>query len=163
MINETVVRLSNKRFAAQDALALPNSLQSTAYTPYQNSFDIHLGELLSTLQRPFWRFKRALDVPVALAMLVILLPILLVVAMFVAASLGFPIMFWQRRPGLHGKPFHLYKFRTMKQSYTPDGRGLTDEECLSWASRFLRQTRLDELPQLFNILRGEMSFVGPRP
>jgi lipopolysaccharide/colanic/teichoic acid biosynthesis glycosyltransferase len=83
--------------------------------------------------------------------------------MGVAVRLGFPIVFWQHRPGLAGRSFRLYKFRTMGASHGPDGRRLPDAERLSNFCNFLRRTRLDELPQLFNILRGEMSFVGPRP
>ena len=111
----------------------------------------------------FWRVKRGLDAFVGLCVLVLLSPILLFVALVVAASIGSPVVFWQRRPGRRGKPFHLYKFRTMGASHGADGRRLPDTHRVSKIGKFMRRTRLDELPQLINIIRGDMSFVGPRP
>ena len=111
----------------------------------------------------FWRVKRGLDTCVGLFALVLLSPILFFVALVVAASIGSPVVFWQRRPGRRGKPFHLYKFRTMGASHTADGRRLPDTHRVSKIGKLMRRTRLDELPQLINIIRGEMSFVGPRP
>jgi lipopolysaccharide/colanic/teichoic acid biosynthesis glycosyltransferase len=111
----------------------------------------------------FWKVKRGLDACAALGILVLLSPVLLLVAFFVAASVGSPVVFWQRRPGRLGRPFHLYKFRTMGPSHAPDGSRLSDTHRISKFGGFMRRTRLDELPQLINILRGDMSFVGPRP
>lgn len=107
--------------------------------------------------------KRVVDVAVVLATAVVWLPVLVLVALAVAATLGRPVLFLQRRPGLHGKPFRVVKFRTMKQATTSGGRQLTDAERLTRFGRFLRSTSLDELPELWNVLVGDMSLVGPRP
>ena len=114
-------------------------------------------------RRWFWKVKRGLDVFAAVTILVSLSPLLLLIALVVASSVGSPVVFWQRRPGRRGRPFHLYKFRTMGPAHAPDGRRLPDIQRLSKVGRFMRRTRLDELPQLINIVRGDMSFVGPRP
>ena len=99
----------------------------------------------------------------ALLLLLILLPILLPLALLVALFLGRPILFTQLRPGLRGVPFRLHKFRTMTTAVFPDGTLLPDAQRLTRFGRFLRSTSLDELPELLNIIRGEMAFVGPRP
>jgi sugar transferase EpsL len=107
--------------------------------------------------------KRFLDLVVAGAVLVVLSPVVLLVALLVRATLGSPVLFRQRRPGLHGRPFTLYKFRTMRDARGPDGSPLSDPQRLTRLGRFLRRTSLDELPELWNVLRGDMSLVGPRP
>jgi lipopolysaccharide/colanic/teichoic acid biosynthesis glycosyltransferase len=107
--------------------------------------------------------KRVLDVSAALVLLAILAPVLLVVSMLIACSMGRPILFKQRRPGLHGHVFTLLKFRTMTDARASDGRQLPDAERLTRVGRLIRATSLDELPQLWNVLRGDMSLVGPRP
>lgn len=99
----------------------------------------------------------------AAILLLALLPFLLLLAALVALLLGRPILFTQLRPGLHGRPFRLYKFRTMTTAAAPDGTPLPDVQRLTAFGRFLRSTSLDELPELINIIRGEMAFVGPRP
>ena len=107
--------------------------------------------------------KRALDVTVASAALVVLAPLALGVAAVVAGTLGRPVLFRQRRPGLGGRPFLMYKFRTMSDRRAPDGTPLPDDQRLGRTGALLRATSLDELPELFNVLRGDMSLVGPRP
>ena len=107
--------------------------------------------------------KRTLDVSVALVGLILLLPILLAVAAAVRLTLGSPVIFRQLRPGLHGRPFMLLKFCTMNDRRDVNGQLLPDELRLTRLGRFLRATSLDELPQLWNVLRGDMSLVGPRP
>ena len=102
--------------------------------------------------------KRAFDVLVALILVAALSPVMLVVALLIRARLGAPILFRQQRPGLGGRSFLLYKFRTMRE-----GEALPDAERLTPLGAALRRASLDELPQLFNVLRGEMSLVGPRP
>ncbi len=107
--------------------------------------------------------KRALDVTVSLLVLVLLSPVLLLVALVILATMGPPVFFTQERPGLHGRPFRLIKFRSMTDRKCPDGAPLPDEQRLGAIGRALRSTSLDELPELLNVLRGDMSLVGPRP
>jgi sugar transferase EpsL len=108
-------------------------------------------------------FKRGLDLTLTIAALVLLAPIMIVVAVLVRLRLGAPVLFRQQRPGLAGRPFTMYKFRTMTDASDSAGRPLPDAERLTPFGRFLRSTSLDELPELINVLRGEMSLVGPRP
>jgi sugar transferase EpsL len=107
--------------------------------------------------------KRWLDVFIAGTALLCTLPIFLVVAIFVWCHFGPPILFCQRRPGLHERLFRMYKFRTMTEPYDAEGNQLSDGQRLTPFGRWLRSTSLDELPELWNVLRGEMSLVGPRP
>jgi sugar transferase EpsL len=107
--------------------------------------------------------KRLLDVGVAGAGLVVLSPVLLVIALAVRVRMGSPVLFRQTRPGRGGRRFELLKFRTMTDRRGPDGQLLPDGERLTWVGRVLRKTSLDELPELVNVLRGDMSLVGPRP
>jgi sugar transferase EpsL len=107
--------------------------------------------------------KRLFDLTLAVTLLVVLSPIYLVTAILVRVFLGSPILFKQQRPGYKGRPFHIYKFRSMTDRRNPDGSLLPDSERLTRFGRLLRSLSLDEMPELFNILRGEMSFVGPRP
>jgi len=107
--------------------------------------------------------KRIFDIVLAISMLILLSPLLLVLMVLVRAKLGSPIFFIQPRPGLHGKVFNLVKFRSMTDARDADGQHRPDSDRLTTFGRWLRATSLDELPELWNILRGEMSFVGPRP
>jgi sugar transferase EpsL len=107
--------------------------------------------------------KRALDLALTIPALVILSPLLGLIALLVGLGLGFPVLFRQQRPGLHGKPFALCKFRTMTEAQDAQGHLLPDAERLTPLGRFLRSASLDELPELFNVLKGDMSLVGPRP
>jgi lipopolysaccharide/colanic/teichoic acid biosynthesis glycosyltransferase len=127
------------------------------------AFEIDSAEIRQVLGRSYWSLKRAIDAIVALVLLIALAPIALVVAFVVALDVGLPILFIQQRPGLRGVRFNLYKFRTMGPSHDLNGHKIPDSQRLSRVGDFLRRTRLDELPQLFNILVGDMSFVGPRP
>jgi undecaprenyl phosphate N,N'-diacetylbacillosamine 1-phosphate transferase len=108
-------------------------------------------------------FKRPLDFIMALLGLIILSPLLLIVAILVRIKLGSPVIFKQPRPGLNEEIFTLYKFRTMTDERDENGELLPDEVRLTSFGKFLRSTSLDELPELWNILKGDMSFVGPRP
>lgn len=107
--------------------------------------------------------KRAFDIVAAGAALVLLAPLLAAIAVLVRWRLGRPVLFVQERPGLHGRPFRLYKFRTMTDARRADGSLRPDAERLTPFGRFLRASSLDELPELYNVLVGDMSLVGPRP
>jgi len=107
--------------------------------------------------------KRLLDIAVAAGLLILLLPVLAVLALAVRAKLGSPVLFRQTRPGRDAKPFGMLKFRTMTNARGPDGALLPSNERLVPFGRFLRATSLDELPELWNVLKGDMSLVGPRP
>lgn len=107
--------------------------------------------------------KRAVDVLFAGLLLILLSPLFLLASLIVLTAVGRPILFRQKRPGLHGRPFNLVKFRSMTDRRDADGALLEDAKRLGRAGRFLRATSLDELPELINVLKGEMSLVGPRP
>ncbi|WP_277984362.1 sugar transferase [Sphingomonas faeni] len=107
--------------------------------------------------------KRIFDFVASLAAIVALSPVLVVVAVLVRRKLGRPVLFRQVRPGLHGQPFEMIKFRTMLDAVDGAGNPLPDDVRLTPFGRMLRSTSLDELPGLFNVLRGDMSLVGPRP
>jgi len=107
--------------------------------------------------------KRLLDIVISLTALIALSPVLLIVAILVRCKLGSPIIFCQDRPGLHEKVFRLYKFRTMADKRDAEGKLLSDEMRLTRFGKLLRSTSLDELPELINILKGDMSIIGPRP
>jgi sugar transferase EpsL len=107
--------------------------------------------------------KRWLDLALTLPALVLLSPLFAAVTLLVAARLGRPVLFRQRRPGRGGRLFTLLKFRTMREATDASGQPLPDSDRLTPFGRFLRRTSLDELPELWNVVRGEMSLVGPRP
>jgi sugar transferase EpsL len=111
---------------------------------------------------PGWP-KRAFDFVVASVGLIVLAPLLGVTALAIRLALGGPVIFARRRPGRHARPFILYKFRTMRTARAADGRLLPDRERLTSLGRLLRRTSVDELPELINVIRGDMSLVGPRP
>ncbi len=113
---------------------------------------------------PYEKFlKRPLDITFSCLTLIILLPILLITYLLVVTFLGYPAIFKQERPGKNEKIFKLYKFRSMTNAKDKKGKLLPDEKRLTKFGKFLRSTSLDELPELFNILKGDMSFIGPRP
>lgn len=107
--------------------------------------------------------KRLFDLVLTVPALVILSPVFVVLAFLVRLKLGSPILFRQIRPGLNERPFNMLKFRTMTDARDKGGKLLPDEQRLTRFGRFLRSTSLDELPELFNVLKGDMSLVGPRP
>jgi sugar transferase EpsL len=107
--------------------------------------------------------NRFLDVCFSVFVIVLVLPIFFLVVMLIFLGMGRPVFFYQTRPGLNARPFRLIKFRTMLEERTSDGVPLQDSERLTNIGRFLRATSLDELPEFLNVLRGDMSLVGPRP
>lgn len=107
--------------------------------------------------------KRLFDVVFSLSALIILSPVILLLAVWLALAQGWPVLFTQKRPGLGGKLFHLVKFRTMRDARGADGELLPDEQRITRLGAFLRRSSLDELPEFLNVLKGDMSVVGPRP
>ena len=107
--------------------------------------------------------KRLLDIVIASSALVLLSPVYLIVAHKVKKNLGSPVLFRQVRPGLNGQPFEMIKFRTMKDALDAEGNPLPDSERLTPFGKMLRATSLDEMPELWNVIKGDMSIVGPRP
>ncbi|SMF34246.1 sugar transferase [Desulfovibrio gilichinskyi] len=107
--------------------------------------------------------KRAFDLAVAIPAFIIFLPVLVILAVAIYRKMGGGIFFLQRRPGLHGKPFNILKFKTMSDAKDKDGNLLPDSVRLTKFGRFLRSSSLDELPELVNVILGDMSLVGPRP
>lgn len=107
--------------------------------------------------------KRLFDILSAALGLLLLAPVIALLAWQIRKKLGSPVLFRQTRPGLHGKPFQMVKFRTMRDAIGPDGQPLPDSERMTPFGSFLRSASLDELPELWNVLKGDMSLVGPRP
>ena len=107
--------------------------------------------------------KRCLDIIVASGAVLVFLPIFILVAILVRVNLGSPVLFLQMRPGLHGKPFFIYKFRSLTNAVDEQGALLPDEKRLTYFGNWLRKSSLDEIPQLFNVIKGDMSLVGTRP
>jgi lipopolysaccharide/colanic/teichoic acid biosynthesis glycosyltransferase len=146
-------RLGLQQVPAGSAKPASAETVSSALAAFDQAFD----------QVPYHRVKRAVDLFGSVVLLITAAPLFLAVGLLVATDVGLPLVFWQQRPGLRGRPFKLYKFRTMAEAYRSDGQRKSDDMRASGLGNFLRRSRLDELPQLFNILKGEMSFVGPRP
>lgn len=107
--------------------------------------------------------KRFFDIVASVAGLILLSPVIAIVAYLIRKRLGSPILFRQVRPGLGGKPFEMVKFRTMRDAFDANGNPLPDSERMTDFGRFLRSSSLDELPELWNVIKGDMSLVGPRP
>ena len=121
------------------------------------------GERQSPWRLDYFRIKQPVEFVIAAGMMAALSPIAALVALAVAMSMGFPVIFWQRRVGRGGRPIFVYKFKTMRNAIDEDGRFLDGSERETRIGRILRATRLDEIPQLYNIARGEMALIGPRP
>ncbi len=115
------------------------------------------------LNRPYWKLKRMIDFVVALAVAVLLSPVIVAVSVLVLLDVGVPIVFWQQRVGRNGARLHLYKFRTIHTLFDRATKQRREAQQPSALARFLQRTRLDELPQLWNVLSGDMSLIGPRP
>ena len=113
--------------------------------------------------RGYWRLKRGIDIMVAGCLLTLLAPTMLLTWAMVRVAIGSPVIFWQRRVGRFGAGIFVFKFRTMPAQFDPDGNLREHSDGLSWTGALLRRSHIDELPQLFNIFRGDMSLIGPRP
>jgi lipopolysaccharide/colanic/teichoic acid biosynthesis glycosyltransferase len=130
---------------------------------------VELGQSLPSadatvrIARAYPKVKRAFDFCIALALLTVFAPVFAIVSLIVLIDMGWPITFWQKRDGKDGEPFLIYKIRTMHAPFDRRGRFVEESQRTSRVGEFLRRTRLDELPQLWNVLTGAMSFVGPRP
>lgn len=117
----------------------------------------------NTMKSPYLFFKRTIDIAVSIVLLILLSPLLLIVAILNLYHHGRPVLFTQKRPGMNENIFDMYKFRTMTNEKDERGELLADNRRLTSFGNFLRKTSLDELPELFNVLKGDMSLVGPRP
>jgi lipopolysaccharide/colanic/teichoic acid biosynthesis glycosyltransferase len=135
-------------------------MMQTEVRPKHN-VDVFLYESASGFYKRY--IKRLIDIILSLCTIIILSPVLIVISLLVKVNLGSPVIFKQKRPGLHEKIFVMYKYRSMTDEKDQDGNLLPDDRRLTKFGRFLRSTSLDELPELFNILKGDMSIVGPRP
>jgi lipopolysaccharide/colanic/teichoic acid biosynthesis glycosyltransferase len=120
-------------------------------------------ELAIIRMRPYWRIKRATDIALAILLIAAATPLFLLTSVAVLLDIGRPTVFWQQRVGRDRKPLFVYKFRTLRAPFRHDGKPIAEASRLTHIGRFLRASRLDELPQLFNVLRGDMSIIGPRP
>jgi len=121
------------------------------------------SEVTTLIDRPFWKIKRVIDFTIALSMAVLLSPVILAAVVLALLDVGMPVVFWQQRAGRNGAPLYLYKFRTLQTLFDRRTQQKRDAQYPSSIGQFLRATRLDELPQIWNILAGDMSLIGPRP
>jgi lipopolysaccharide/colanic/teichoic acid biosynthesis glycosyltransferase len=164
--SDIVVEFISERLGFTEASRQPMAVQRNNNRDSQN--DLPLFASTSTVNpiranKGFVRFKRIADLVGAVLLLLIGSPVLVLVSFVVALDVGFPVIFWQQRPGLYGRPFKLYKFRTMRAAHDHRSQRIPDDQRSSLVGRALRRMRIDELPQVYNVLIGDMSFVGPRP
>mgnify|MGYP001440686274 FL=1 len=163
---EAVIELATDREKASD---MGRSARTYVVRNLNRHHQAELFEMLlekvhrATLSGGMSTFKRLMDLFVSFLCLPAVLPVAAIIALAIRLTMGTPVLFRQKRPGLHGKPFTLYKFRTMQMPSTDRGYHDSDEQRLTRFGRLLRSTSLDELPELFNVLKGDMSLVGPRP
>ncbi len=118
---------------------------------------------LTLMSRPYWKIKRVLDAILAMLAIILISPLAMIVAILVLIDVGYPVVFWQQRTGQLGRPLHVFKFRTIQVSTEVSDEKTADPPRISLIGHLLRKSRLDEIPQLFNILFGSMSLIGPRP
>jgi lipopolysaccharide/colanic/teichoic acid biosynthesis glycosyltransferase len=148
-------------------LPYPNALLSAepnCRSPHESHDRLPSSQFLPSIRlSPYFRLKRVIDVVIALILILPLLPLLIITALMVLLDIGSPVLFWQQRVGQGGRPLLLYKLRTLRPPFNRSGQRIPEEQRLSVIGRLLRQTRFDELPQLFNVLVGDMSLIGPRP
>jgi lipopolysaccharide/colanic/teichoic acid biosynthesis glycosyltransferase len=149
--------------SAPDLLGL-RSAECAGHTARRDPDRLPVSPFMPDLQpSPYFRWKRLIDVVAALILILWLLPLLLLAAFVVFLDVGSPVLFWQQRTGQGGRELHFYKLRTLRPPFDRGGQRIPDERRLSWIGRLLRRTRIDELPQVLNVLVGDMSLIGPRP
>jgi lipopolysaccharide/colanic/teichoic acid biosynthesis glycosyltransferase len=162
--SDTFVQFLSDRLGFEDASqrrsGLSGERRQTSVAPVSGV--VH-ADYANPAGRSFRLRKRIADVFGAVLLASALMPVAILVAFIVALDVGFPIIFWQQRPGLHGRPFKLYKFRTMRAPHDKHKRRIPDDQRSSAVGQILRRIRLDEIPQLYNVLIGDMSLIGPRP
>jgi lipopolysaccharide/colanic/teichoic acid biosynthesis glycosyltransferase len=147
-----------------DLCYLPRMIGITEWQPAGESIQSATDQVIPAFAPSwFFRCKRAVDVVGSLALIILLLPLIMLAAILVATDVGTPVLFWQERVGWKGRSFLIYKFRTLKAPIDPQGNPTFAGRTPSAIGRFLRATRIDELPQLLNVLMGDMSLIGPRP
>jgi lipopolysaccharide/colanic/teichoic acid biosynthesis glycosyltransferase len=152
---ERRIELTSLRDLLGDSIATAFSAAATTPTKFDYRTDVKAST--------YFRRKGRIEFVVAMALLVVLSPLWLFAALLAFLDVGSPTLFWQQRIGLHGRDFQLYKIRTLRPAFDRHGGKIREEQRLSWIGRLLRHSRLDELPQLLNVLVGDMSLVGPRP
>jgi lipopolysaccharide/colanic/teichoic acid biosynthesis glycosyltransferase len=146
-----------------DLLALGSARRAGHSVP-RNTDPLPSSRLLPDIPlSPYLRFKRVIDAVAAAVLILWLLPLLVIAGILVFLDVGSPVLFWQRRIGRGGRELRIYKLRTLRPPFNRRGQRIPEEQRLSWIGRVLRQTRIDELPQLLNVLVGDMSLIGPRP
>ena len=148
-------RLMSEQFADDEDTAITPHLTETS--------SVSENRVPLSIDRSFWKIKRGIDFVVAFGLAILMFPVVILVCLLVLFDLGIPIVFWQRRVGRNGAPLYLYKFRTLQTPFDRRTKERREAPESSSVGRFLRITRLDELPQLWNVLSGEMSLIGPRP
>jgi lipopolysaccharide/colanic/teichoic acid biosynthesis glycosyltransferase len=163
-----VVEFLSERLGLEDVSQRPSTISrqdsgmasQRAVAPVTNLVDVdHANSVGISLRSG----KRIVDLFGAVFLGLMLTPIVVLVSVIVALDVGFPVIFWQQRPGLYGRPFKLYKFRTMRAPHDKHRRRIPDDQRSSVIGQIVRRTRVDELPQLYNVLIGDMSLIGPRP
>jgi lipopolysaccharide/colanic/teichoic acid biosynthesis glycosyltransferase len=159
-----VVHFLSERLGFKDSPPTPSALSGREGNVVEQRQPSLVGDLdhVNFVRKSF-RLKRIVDGFGAVFLMLTLAPLTALVAFIVALDVGFPLIFWQQRPGLYGRPFKMYKFRTMRAPHDKHWKRIPDDQRSSAVGQILRRTRLDELPQLYNVLVGDMSFVGPRP
>jgi lipopolysaccharide/colanic/teichoic acid biosynthesis glycosyltransferase len=134
------------------------------HAPHANPDRLSNNPVLSDLWiSPYFRYKRMIDTFTAAVLLLLVLPLLAIAALIGVFDVGSPVLFWQQRIGRNGWELQIYKLRTLRPLFNRKGQKIPEHQRLSWIGRLLRQTRIDELPQLMNVLVGDMSLIGPRP
>jgi lipopolysaccharide/colanic/teichoic acid biosynthesis glycosyltransferase len=158
--SDIVVQFLSEELGLEDVFQKPSGL--SARTAVARFGHVYLDHAHST-RKSSQIVKRIIDVFGAVLLTFVLAPATVLVGFIVALDVGFPVIFWQQRPGLNGRPFKLYKFRTMRAPHDQCKKRIPDDERSSAIGQLIRRIRLDELPQLYNVLIGNMSLIGPRP